>query len=213
MTFLHIANSAVMTCAKSSHDWIAEIINRANRIFTRFQLRAHKPFVKLAPDTCVYQLSAVDSGTLPTRKTPTGIKQVIEEILHKMTAGTGMTNGNIKFKRVTCPSLIGTMVHCWDHWYEWLSAILQLNQNNDPFGYLIEEILTHLYTYQWMEVHIFWPFWILKTYVLSTDHHDTRHTPSLPPPAPTIITWDTSPSPPPPPPPHANQMASIEVSN
>ena len=32
------------------------------------------------------------------------------------------------------------------------------------FGYLIEGILTHLDTYQWMEVHVYWPFWILKTF-------------------------------------------------
>ena len=124
VTIVHIANSAGMTYAKPSHDWIAEIRNRANGIFTRFQLRAHKPFAKLAPDTSVYQLSAVDSGTLPTRKTPYWNQTCCRKILHKMTAGTEMINGNIKFKRVTCSSLIGTMVHCWDHWYEWLSVRL-----------------------------------------------------------------------------------------
>ena len=48
-------------------------------------------------------------------------------------------------------------------YYNPVHRFSRLNQNNDPFGYLIEGILTHLDTYQWMKVHIFWPFWILKT--------------------------------------------------
>ena len=41
----------------------------------------------------------------------------------------------------------------------------RLNKDNDPFRYiLIEGIMVHLDTYQWMEVHIFWPFWIPKTF-------------------------------------------------
>ena len=41
-------SSAVMTCAKLWHDWIIIKIKTKNN-FTRFQLRAHKPFVKWFP--------------------------------------------------------------------------------------------------------------------------------------------------------------------
>ena len=40
-----------------------------------------------------------------------------------------------------------------------------LNWNNAPFGYvLLDGIMTHLDTYQLMEAHIFWPFWIPTTF-------------------------------------------------
>ena len=44
----------------------------------------------------------------------------------------------------------------------------------DPFGcLLIERIMTHLDTYQWIEVHIFWPFWIPNNFKIHMNAYST----------------------------------------